>query len=124
MNLYQQWLDAKEAEALAVAARREIEDQLFTTMSLSDQDEGSKTHSLEGYSVKVTQRHNKKIDTELLQEIAHHEGLANQLSTLFRWKPEINKKVWDSAPESITRILAGAITVKPGRPSFSITKED
>lgn len=123
-SIYSQWMQAKADEAEAVAKRRELEDQLFSMMALDNQNEGSKTHHMEGYQVKVTQRHNKKIDADALQEIANEHGLGDHLSTLFRWKPEINKKVWDAASEEITRPLAEAITVSAGRPSFSITKEE
>jgi hypothetical protein len=43
---------------------------------------------------------------------------------LFRWKPEIDMSAWRKAPADVTAIFAGAVTVKPGRPSFTIaTKE-
>jgi hypothetical protein len=123
-SIYSQWMQAKADEAEAIRQRRVLEDEFFAQLGLDTQNEGSKTHHKEGYQVKVTQRHNKKIDAEALQEIANEHGLGDHLSTLFRWKPEINKKVWDAASEEITRPLAEAITVTPGRPSFSITKEE
>ena len=124
MSLYQEWIDAKEEERVAVEKRRALEDQMAETFQLNDQKEGTTSIKDSGYTIKVVQRFNKTINADVLQDIANQEGLADQLSTLFRWKPEINKKVWDSADDSITRPLAGAITVKAGRPSFSITAED
>ena len=56
-------------------------------------------------------------------ELAAEAGLSDQLAHLFRWKPELNMSAWKAADESITTPLAGAITAKPGRPSFSITKK-
>ena len=53
-------------------------------------------------------------------ELAAEHGLTDHLSTLFRWKPEINMAIWKAADESITKPLAAAITAKPGRPSFTI----
>ena len=55
-----------------------------------------------------------------VQELAAEHGLTDHLSTLFRWKPELNMAIWKSSNESITRALAPAITAKPGRPSFTI----
>lgn len=124
MSLYQEWIDAKEEERVAVEKRRALEDQMAVIFQLNDQNEGTTSIKDSGYTIKVVQRFNKTINADVLQDIANQEGLADQLSTLFRWKPEINKKVWDSADESITRPLAEAITVKAGRPSFSITAED
>ena len=54
------------------------------------------------------------------REAPDDNGLSDHLATLFRWKPEINMKVWDRADPAITSALAGAITTKPGRPSFAI----
>lgn len=122
MSLYQQWLNAKETERQAVEERRKIEDDLVALHGI-EQREGSATIKADGYVVKVTQRFNRSINADELQEIAAEEGLTAHLSSLFRWKPEINAKAWSSASEDITRPLLGAITTKPGRPSFSITKQ-
>ena len=59
---------------------------------------------------------------EKLQELAAEAGLTDHLSSLFRWKPEINMEAWKNASYEITIPLSGAITAKPGRPSFSITQ--
>ncbi len=123
MSMYQQWLNAKETERQAVEERRKIEDDLVALHGI-EQREGSSTLKADGYVVKVTQRFNRSINADELQEIAAEEGLTAHLSSLFRWKPEINAKAWSSASEDITRPLLGAITTKPGRPSFSITKEE
>ena len=66
-------------------------------------------------------RSDRKVDSAKLQELAAEAGLSDHLPNLFRWKPEINMAVWRATDEAITRPLAGAITVKPGRPSFKIT---
>ena len=124
MSLYQQWLQAKETERQAVNARREVEDKLLADLALPTTFEGSKTIKDEGYAVKVTARMSRKIDGDALQEIAAEHGISEHLGSLFRWKPDINARQWKAADESITRPLMDAITTTPGRPSFSITKED
>ena len=121
MSLYQDWLNAKDAEREAVEARRVIEDMLIQHPSITEA-EGSSSFEAEGYKVKVTQRFNRTIDADLLQEIAAEHALTEYLGDLFRWKPEINAKAWKDAAESITAPLAKAITTKPGRPSFSIER--
>ena len=65
----------------------------------------------------------RKINGERIQEIAAEEGLTEHLSSLFRWKPEINMTAWKSADKSITGPLLGGITTQPGRASFTITKD-
>jgi len=122
MILFDQWLDAKEAERAAVERRRQIEDGLIAALSITE-SEGSTTIKTDGYKVKVTQRFNRSIDADMLQEIAAEHGLTQHLGDLFRWKPEINAKAWKDADQSITGPLEQAITTKPGRPSFSIERE-
>lgn len=121
-DLYDRWINAKEAERVAVEIRRAIEDELFAQFDVGDA-EGSTTINRDGYKVKVTTRYNRKIDSDLLQEIAAENGFTDYLSTLFRWKPDLDMKAWKAADVYITDILANAITTTPGRPSFSITKE-
>jgi len=119
VSLYQQWIDAKEKERAAMDSRREIEDQLLESLNI-EQKEGSMTVKHENYRVKITQRFNRSIDSDALQEIANEHGLTEHLSSLFRWKPEINQKVWKDTNEAITTPLLDAITTKAGRPSFAI----
>ena len=121
-----QWLEAKEAERVAVEKRRSIEDQILKAASIRDDVEGTENLMLEGFKVKVVSRIDRKVDADKVQELAAEYGLTEHLSTLFRWKPELNMAVWKAADESITAPLSAAITAKPGRPSFSIeqtTKE-
>ena len=123
MSLYEKWLHAKAAERQAQEARRAVEDEIAAQLQLSP-EEGSATYKREGYKVKVTQRFNRSIDADLLQEIAAEHGISDHLASLFRWKPDINARAWSAASDEITRPLLGAITTKPGRPSFSIEQEE
>jgi len=115
-----EWLEAKEAERVAVEKRRDIEDSMRKVASFRDDTEGTETLALEGFRVKVVGRIDRKVDADKVQELAAEAGLTDHLSTLFRWKPEINMAIWKASDERITRPLAGAITAKPGRPSFTI----
>lgn len=118
-----EWLQAKEDERVAVEKRRTLEDDMRKAASIRDDVEGTENLTLEGYKVKIVCRIDRKVDADKVQDIAAEHGLTAHLSSLFRWKPELNMSAWKSADESITRPLAGAITTKPGRPSFSIDKE-
>ena len=117
-DLISQWRKAKDAETTAQAERRQIEDIIASVVSLADDLDGTLTIS---GVLKITGRIDRKVDADKLQELAREAGLTDHLSGLFRWKPEINRKAWDAASDSITRPLLGAITSKPGRPSFAIT---
>jgi hypothetical protein len=122
-TLYQRWLDAKKLEAAAVAERRQLEDQMAEEFGLPKDLDGTVNHQVDGYKIKMEGRINKKIDSDKLQMLAAEAGISEHLSSLFRWKPEINVKVWNAAAEAVTGPLLGAITSTPGRPTFSITKE-
>lgn len=123
MNIYEAWIAAKEAEREAVEERRMLEDALVRQLQLDDK-EGSKTIKEDDFVIKVTNRYNRKVDSDLLQEIAAENGLSEHLSTLFRWKPEIDARAWKAADQSITNPLAQAITTTPGRPSFNIQRKE
>ena len=115
------WLIAKQAEADAIANRRSIEDQLAQLINVSADLDGTETLEAGQYTVKIVGRIDRKVDADKLQEIAIEHGLMDHLSSLFRWKPEINATAWKQADPAIVRPLADAITAKPGRPSFKIT---
>lgn len=113
-NLAAQWLEAKIAETEATERRRQIEDVMLESNHLE----------WPGYKVRITSRDNWKIDGDKLQEVAEERGLTAHLSSLFRWKPEVNMALWKAAAPAITDVLCEAITITPGRASFAITKED
>ena len=119
-ELARDWMVAKEAERVAVERRRALEDEMRLLTGIRDDAEGSETLQAAGYKVRVTCRIDRKVDADLVQELAAEHGLSDHLSRLFRWKPELNMSAWRSADAAITGPLAAAITAKPGRPSFSI----
>lgn len=121
--LFQQWLDAKETERQAIELRRHIEDELKIGFDIGEDFEGTKTIETDGYKVKITARHTRKIDSDKLQELANENGVNEYLSILFRWKPEINAKAFQAADQAITNPLLDAITTTPSRPTFLIVKE-
>ena len=122
-TLYQRWLDAKKLETAAVKDRRELEDQMVETFAIPKDLDGTVKHAIDGYVIKTEGRINKKIDSDKLQMLAAEAGLSEHLSSLFRWKPEINVKAWDAAADAVTKPLLDAITSTPGRPTFTITKD-
>lgn len=123
-ELAQMWLAAKQREKDATEDRRVVEDHIKKLARISEQLDSTESIGAERFEIKIEGRIDRKVDSEKLQMLATESGLTDHLSTLFRWKPEINMSVWKAADESITGPLAGAITAKPGRPSFKIiTKE-
>lgn len=124
-ELAQEWVRAKKEEADAVSARRAIEDELTRLLAVKETEEGQTTFHDGAYSIKVTCRMTRKVDSYLLQELALEHGIEqSHLSTLFRWKPELNMKEWKAAAPDLTSVLSGAITTTAGRPSFSIEAKE
>lgn len=119
-----EWLASKETEKAAIEHRRELEDTMLSLLGVAESLDGTDTFDLDsGYKIKVVGRMNRKVDSDIIQEIAAENGLTAHLQSLFRWKPELNLSAWKSADKSITDVLIGGITTSPGRPSFSITME-
>ncbi len=123
-ELARMWLEQKEAEKVAADSRRKIEDRMKSLIGIAENLEGTETAMPDGFIIKAVGRIDRKVDSDMLQDLAAEYGLLDHLSSLFRWKPEINMTAWKAADEAITRPLAGAITSKPGRPSFSISIND
>jgi len=123
-NLSQQWLELKEAERQATEKRREIEDKLLSLIGIAETFQGTENITTdEGYVIKIGGRMVRKVDSEKLQELADENGLTEHLSSLFRWSAEINSSLWKAASKDITTPLLDAITSKPGRASFGISKK-
>ncbi len=123
-ELSRMWLEAKQKEGDATADRRKIEDRIKSLAGVAENLEGTETVDPDGYVIKIVGRIERKVDSDKLQELAAEHGLSDHLSSLFRWKPEINMALWKAADEAITGPLAPAITAKPGRPSFTITSKE
>lgn len=124
MSLYNDWIKAKADEAEAIKRRRGIEDLLVKAFEIPENLEGTKNLEAESFKIKIEGRINRKVNADKLQELAAEHGLTEHLSSLFRWKPEINMTLWKAADASITTPLLDAITATPGRPSFTITKAE
>ena len=123
-TLSEMWLAAKEAEREAVEDRRRIEDRIKSLAGVAETLDGTETVDPDRYTIKIVGRIDRKVDGDKVQELAAEFGLTEHLSSLFRWKPEINMAVWKAANDAITGPLAPAITAKPGRASFTITRKE
>jgi len=123
-ELAQMWLRAKQAEKDATEDRRDIEDHIKKLARIADSLDGTETVEPGQFIIKIAGRIDRKVDGDKVQELAAEHGLSDHLATLFRWKPKLNMSAWKAADETITGPLAGAITAKPGRASFSITPKE
>jgi len=123
-ELSNRWLELKVQEEYVVSERRLIEDQISSLIKIQETLEGVETKKIGNLVIKVTGRIDRKVNAEMVQEIAAENGLSEHLSALFRWTPAINMTAWKKCSPEITNILLGAVTSKPGRPSYKITIEE
>ena len=123
-QLAEEWEQIKAAELTVISKRRKIEDEITKLLALPKELDQQKTESAGLYKIKVTGRLDRKVNADKLQELAQEAGLTEHLSSLFRWKPEINMTAWKAAHESITTPLLDAITTTAARPSYAITRKD
>lgn len=113
--------DAKEAEARAKAAREAIERELAAAIGVPETWTGSTTSEICGFKVTCTRRDNVRIDADAVRGIAAESSALDQYSKqVFRWKPEIDKKAWDAAPDDVIKAFSAAVTRTPGKISFTL----
>ena len=114
---------AKEEERQAKLKRMNLEDAMAQAIGIPENWEGAMTNRVGQYKVRVSRKKNVRIDAEKLIECAAQAGIKDQLKTLFRWKPEINKAAWDEADREIITALSPAIESTLGKAAFSVEIE-
>lgn len=117
--------DAKAAEERAKAARVRIEEELAAAIGVPESWTGSTTSDICGYKVTCARRDNVKVDADAVRGIiAESATLGVYAQQIFRWKPEIDKKGWDAAPDEVIKAFSAAITRTPGKISFTLKPKD
>ncbi len=119
--LARRWGKLKKLETKLKNERAVIEDTILSNFKF----DGKKSKNdisgpLFPYVITVSNSETVKIDGDLLQELANIHGLENELTRLFRWKPELEKAAWKTAPSDVKEKLSPAISTKTGRPSFKV----
>jgi len=123
-ELSQAWLKAKAAEEEAKAARVAVEEKIEETLQIPKNFEGSKTHEIENFKLRISRKNSQKVDSKKLVEIATQKKLEPFLQKLFRWKPEIKKKDWDRAKAAVRLAFSEAITTTPGKVSIKVEENE
>lgn len=117
-ELCQAWLAAKQAENEAAKRRIEIEKHLAA--ALRHPEDGSKTHTVEGFKVTVTGRLNFRAD--IPQLISLCEQLPPNMRPI-KTETVLDRKgakwIRNNEPEAWA-IISPAIEVEPGKPYVKI----
>ena len=120
-ELCARWIDAKQAVTEAATSLETVEDQLIQLLNVDSLRDGT-TQVIDGdVRINVTSRPSRTVDDTKLKALAEEHDLKEHLSTLFRWKPEVNLRAWRGADKKITDSLNDAITLTSTRPAFAIT---
>ena len=111
----------KAEEARIKAERTQAEAALAYALGMPQEWEGSKTNTIGEYKVTLKRAMNYRIDAAKLEQIAgSSEAMAEAVKKAFRYKPEIDKKGFKALPDTLRGALSPAITMTPGKPSFTI----
>jgi hypothetical protein len=114
---------AKSDEARAKKTRLEDEEKLCKLLDKPlDSKTGTTNIEAFGHTIKIVSRQNHTINSSILEEIAVENNLEDYLSTFFKWKPQLDKRAWDSADETERLPFTKAITTTIGKPSITITE--
>lgn len=119
-SLCVEWLDAKQAEADAKARRLKIEGRLASEVPC-DHEEGSAVCIGGDYTVTVTRKLTRSVDTDALQENWQH--LPENARKVFRWKADIDLRAMRAAQDMSPEAYAAAaqfITSKPAKPAIKV----
>jgi hypothetical protein len=120
-ELCAKWINAKQAVTEAATSLETVEDQLIQLLNVDLLRDGT-TQVIDGdVRIKVTSRPSRTVDDTKLKALAEEHDLKEHLSTLFRWKPEVNLRAWRGADKKIRKSLNDAITLTSARPAFAIT---
>lgn len=120
-DLATDWILAKQAENAARDARIQVEKEIIE--ALGCEEEGSKTHDLDGIKVTITGKINRTLDP------AAWESIARKIPAHLRpveYKPALDIKglrYLQKHNPDLYLMASEAITAKPGKPSVSVKKE-
>jgi hypothetical protein len=109
---------AKEEEEKAKLKRIELEEELVAV--LGKRDEGSKTHHVGEFTVKITGRVSRKIDWATFDELS--DKIPPSLWPVKRALDETGVKYLANNEPAIYKILAPALTVETAKTTVSINK--
>jgi hypothetical protein len=111
-------LSAKRAEDAAVAARREIDEQISNLLRPSDRLEGTVSQKAGEYKISVVYKLTRSVSTEDLQKA--WDKLSAEQQQAFKWKADVSvaalRKLDDKAQLAVSKF----ITSKPASPSITI----
>lgn len=122
-RLCEAWIEAKRAETAAKERRIEIEAELSTRPEIEIKYEGSKKNTLDEFTIETKGSISYSLDADMWEEIKGNipesfwpvQSKLSLVTAKTKSLREKSAKLW--------AIASNAITTKPGKPGFKITKE-
>ncbi len=120
-ELVEQLYEAKLAENEAKAKRELLEEELSKELKIPDTWEGSKTQEVDVFKFTVKRSMNVKIDDAKLRSMLEEDSsLSAAGAVAFRWKAELNKKMWNGIEEDKKAKFSEVITKTPGKIGITV----
>jgi len=118
-QLSQAWLDAKAAEDAARTQRVGIEEAIIAR--LGSREEGAQTHDLGDFKATITGVINRTLDKEVWESIKEKIAV-DRRPVAYEPKLDVSGVKWLQKNDPDTyRILAQALTIKPGKTNVKVT---
>lgn len=119
-QLATRWLELKKAEKCMQDMRYEVEAMLHFKNVDDERLEGTITTETDQYKINETRKLTTKVDA------VKYEMVKDQLGSIspVKFKPELDVKLYKSiekANPDLYKICQSFVSVKPAKPSFSIT---
>ena len=111
-------VEAKRAEDLAVASRRDIDAQIAERLARADKPEGAVSEKLDGFKVTVTYGVTRKVDTDALS--AAWATLPQSVLAAFKWKAEASTTELRKLAPADAAAAAAYYTTSPASPQVRI----
>lgn len=120
-SLTERLYELKQREAEIKDERAQAEAALACALGMPQEWEGTKTNTVGAYKVTLKRAMNYRIDAARLEQLAgSSEAMTDAVKKAFRYKPEVDRKGWKALPDDLRAALSPAITMTPGKPSFTI----
>lgn len=122
-ELYQSWLDAKQAESKARDERLAIEEQITSLIGVKD--EGVTSHTTDLFKVKTTGKLTRTVDTQAVQDV--WDVLPKEVQNCFKWEAKLDTKEYKSLcsmRDDLTPHINKYITSKAAKPSITIEPKE
>lgn len=111
-------LAAKRAEDAAVAARREIDEQITNLLRPADKLEGTVSEKVGEYKISVVYKLTRSVSTEDLQK--GWDKLSAEQQGAFKWKADVSVAALRKLDDKAVLKASNYITTKEASPSITI----